>query len=47
MNWLRDRKPRGSNVLPHLASSMLDDFWKSYLEQNEVGDYLYFWLVKV
>jgi len=44
MIWLRDRRPGGKTALPNLDSPLLDQFWKSYLEQGGVGDYLYFWL---
>ncbi len=44
MIWLRDRRPGGKTTLPNMESPLLDQFWKSYLEQAGVGDYLYFWL---
>lgn len=42
MLWLRDRQPRGSKALPHIRSDLLDHLWRSYLEREGVGDYLYF-----
>jgi 2-polyprenyl-3-methyl-5-hydroxy-6-metoxy-1,4-benzoquinol methylase len=41
LTWLRDRSPQGDNSLPHLNDSILNDFWKRYLESKGVGDYLY------
>jgi 2-polyprenyl-3-methyl-5-hydroxy-6-metoxy-1,4-benzoquinol methylase len=40
--WLRDNRPTGNKQLPHLASELLDDVWKRYLEEKGVADYLYF-----
>jgi len=39
--WLRDRRPSGHDPLPHLERPILDRFWKEYLAQEGVGDYLY------
>jgi len=46
MAWMRDGRPAGATFLPHLDSSLLDNFWKGYLESKGVGDYLYFKLEK-
>jgi 2-polyprenyl-3-methyl-5-hydroxy-6-metoxy-1,4-benzoquinol methylase len=44
LTWLRDRRPVGRSLLPHLDSPLVDRFWQSYLEQVGCGDYCYFWL---
>lgn len=42
MAWLRDRKPTGDEVLPHLDNTLLDGVWRTHLESRGVSDYLYF-----
>jgi hypothetical protein len=44
--WLRDGRPSGSTLLPHLDNPLLDSLWKGHLESTGVGDYLYFKLVR-
>jgi 2-polyprenyl-3-methyl-5-hydroxy-6-metoxy-1,4-benzoquinol methylase len=39
--WLRDRKPTGDRPLPGFDDSLLNEFWKNYLESKGAGDYLY------
>lgn len=38
--WLRDHKPVGDAPVPHI-NAMLDGIWKLYLEEKQIGDYLY------
>ena len=44
LTWLRDRRPGGHAALPHLAGPSLTHAWQTCLEEQGVGDYLYFWL---
>jgi len=39
--WLRDRRPTGDRPLPGFDDSLLNEFWKNYLESKGAGDYLY------
>ena len=39
--WLRDRRPTGDRPLAGFDDSVLNEFWKNYLESKGVGDYLY------
>ena len=39
--WLRDRKPTGDKGDLEVAGPLMDNFWKSYLESEGMGDYLY------
>ena len=46
MVWLRDTRPSGDTPLENLDNPILNNFWKSYLESIDKGDYLYFKLGK-
>ena len=39
--WLRDRRPTGDRPLPGFDDSLINEFWKNYLESKGSGDYLY------
>ena len=39
--WLRDRGPAGDTGDLRVATPLMDQFWKSYLESEGMGDYLY------
>jgi 2-polyprenyl-3-methyl-5-hydroxy-6-metoxy-1,4-benzoquinol methylase len=41
LRWLRDRRPGGRDPLPHLDEPLLDSFWRNFLEERGISDYLY------
>jgi SAM-dependent methyltransferase len=41
LHWLRDRRPSAETPMDVLNDPVLNEFWKSFLESKEVGDYLY------
>jgi len=42
MLWLKDMKPPGNASIPQLDDDQLNSWWKKYLENKKLGDYLYF-----
>ncbi len=44
--WMRDGRPSGRDVLPHLDEPLLDRTWQAHLEQRGVADRLYAFLMK-